>query len=164
MKIGVLSDTHGYLHPQIDSFFSPCSQIWHAGDIGSIDIYQSLSEGKSLKAVYGNIDGNDIRLKTAEYLCFEVEHLKVLMIHIGGYPPKYNSRSLQLIEAYKPDIFVCGHSHILKVKYDERHRLLAINPGAAGRYGFHRAITFLRFDILNGQPCNLEVFHEEKSV
>ena len=164
MKIGVLSDTHGFLHPQTASFFAPCDQIWHAGDIGNIDVYTALQNMKPIQAVYGNIDGKDIRLKTKEYICFEVEHLKVLMMHIGGYPPKYNSHSIQLIKEYQPDIFVCGHSHILKVLYDEKHNLLAINPGAAGHYGFHQAITFLRFDILNGKPCNLEVFHEEKSL
>ena len=162
MKIGVLSDTHSSLHPQLADFFAPCDQIWHAGDIGSIDVLDTLKQWKSVQAVYGNIDGTSIRKELQEHLFFEVSGLPVLMMHIGGYPPRYNAQSNDLIEQYKPDIFVCGHSHILKVMYDNPHKLLYINPGAAGNYGFHKAITFLRFDIENKRPANLEVFHQDR--
>ncbi len=162
MKIGVLSDTHAVLHPQIFNFFKPCDEIWHAGDIGNVETLNKLEKFKPLRAVYGNIDGTDIRSKLEEHVLFEARGLHILMIHIGGYPPRYNPYSKELIEQYNPDIFVCGHSHILKVMYDKKHKLLHINPGAAGNYGFHKAITFLRFDIENKRPGNMEVFHEDR--
>ena len=162
MKIGILSDTHFHLHPQIVPFFAPCDLICHAGDIGSLEIVQQLEAFKPLQAVYGNIDGSDIRSRLKEHIFFEAGGLHILMMHIGGYPPKYTPQSNALIEKYKPDIFVCGHSHILKVMYDNKHKLLYINSGAAGNYGFHKAITFLRFDIENKRPVNLEVFHEDR--
>ena len=136
--------------------------ICHAGDIGSMEVLQQLENFKPLKAVYGNIDNAEIRSKLSEHLFFEAENLSILMMHIGGYPPKYTAQSNALIEKYKPDIFVCGHSHILKVMYDNQHKLLYINSGAAGSYGFHKAITFLRFDIENKRPVNLEVFHQDR--
>jgi len=162
MKIGILSDTHSFLHPKVFDFFAPCDEIYHAGDIGNMDVLQQLGQFKPLKAVYGNIDAANIRSKLQEHIVFEADGLRVLMMHIGGYPPKYNPRSTVLIEQYKPDIFVCGHSHILKVMYDKNHKLLYINPGAAGNYGFHKAITFLRFNIDNKRPANMEVFHEDR--
>ena len=162
MKIAILSDTHSFLHPQVVDFFKPCDEIWHTGDIGSIEVLQQLETFKPLRAVYGNIDGSDIRSRLQEHLFFEAGGLSVLMMHIGGYPPKYTAQSKALIEQYKPNIFVCGHSHILKVMYDNTHKLLYINSGAAGNYGFHKAITFLRFDIENKRPTNLEVFHEDR--
>ena len=162
MKIGVLSDTHSTLHPQLADFFIPCDQIWHAGDIGSTDVLDTLKQWKPVQAVYGNIDGTSIRKELQEHLFFESEQAKVLLLHIGGRPPKYNSNSLLLIEHYRPTIFVCGHSHILSVSHDKNYNLLYINPGAAGNYGFHKAITFLRFDIEQGRPANLEVFHQDR--
>ena len=162
MKIGILSDTHHYLHPQLFDFFAPCDELWHAGDIGNISIVEQLQLFKPCRAVYGNIDGTDIRSKHDEYAFFEAGGLQVLMMHIGGYPPNYNSRSKELIAQYHPDIFVCGHSHILKVMNDKQKNLLYINPGAAGNYGFHKAITFLRFDIENQRPANMEIFHEDR--
>jgi len=162
MKIGVLSDTHSSLHPQLADFFAPCDQIWHGGDIGNVEMLHQLGTFKPVKAVYGNIDGMDVRRELQEHLFFEAGGLHILMMHIGGYPPKYNVQSKSLIEQYKPDIFVCGHSHILKVMYDNTYKLLYINPGAAGNYGFHKAITFLRFDIEDFRPVNLEVFHQER--
>jgi putative phosphoesterase len=162
MKIGVLSDTHAILHSRIFDFFEPCSEIWHAGDIGNEEIINQLEAFKPLRAVYGNIDNTNIRARLHEYTCFNTGGLQVLLMHIAGYPPKYNNRSRELIEEYNPDIFVCGHSHILKVMYDSRYKLLYINPGAAGHYGFHKAITFLRFDIENQKPANMEVFHEDR--
>jgi putative phosphoesterase len=162
MKIGVLSDTHSTIHPQLAEFFAPCDQIWHAGDIGNINVLDTLRQWKSVQAVYGNIDGMEVRKELSEYLFFEVEQAKVLLMHIGGYAPKYNPNSKLLIEQYRPTIFVCGHSHILSVRYDKNYNFLYINPGAAGNFGFHKAITFLRFDILQGQPSNLEVFHQDR--
>ncbi|MDR1878122.1 MAG: metallophosphatase family protein [Bacteroidales bacterium] len=162
MKIGILSDTHGDLHPQLFDFFAPCDELWHTGDVGNMGIIKQLEDFKPLRAVYGNIDGNDIRTRFSEHVLFEAGGLQILMMHIGGYPPRYNSRSKELIDQYKPDIFVCGHSHILKIMYDNPHKLLYINSGAAGYYGFHTAITFLRFDIENKRPANMEVFHEDK--
>jgi putative phosphoesterase len=163
MKIGILSDTHTYLHSQIFDFFKPCDVVLHAGDIGNIEVLQQLESFKPLKAVYGNIDSVDIRSRLQEHIFFEADDLHILMMHIGGYPPNYTAQSKVLIEQYKPDIFVCGHSHILKVMYDNEHKLLYINPGAAGNYGFHKAITFLRFDIKNKQPTNMEIFHQDRN-
>jgi putative phosphoesterase len=162
MKIGILSDTHNYLHPQVFDFFAPCDELWNAGDIGAIHIAEQLQEFKPLRAVYGNIDGADIRSKYDEFTFFNAGGLQVLMMHIGGYPPKYNPRSKELIQKYHPDIFVCGHSHILKIMNDRQRKLLYINPGAAGNYGFHKAITLLRFDIENKRPANMEIFHEDR--
>ena len=162
MKIGIISDTHSDIHPQVFDFFEPCSEIWHAGDIGSIEVLQKLEEFKPLRAVYGNIDAYNIRSKLKEYTFFEVGGMHVVMIHIGGSPPFYKTEGKDLIDKYKPDIFVCGHSHILKVMYDRTYKLLFINPGAAGNYGEHKAITFLRFDIENRRPINMEIFHEDR--
>ena len=162
MKIGILSDTHNYLHPQIFDFFAPCDELWHAGDIGTFQIAEQLQEFKPLRAVYGNIDGADIRSKYDEFAFFETGGLHVLMMHIGGYPYKYNPRSKELLAKFHPAIFVCGHSHILKIMNDKQRNLLYINPGAAGNYGFHQAITFLRFDIENKRPTNMEIFHEDR--
>ena len=162
MKIGVLSDTHGILLPQVKQFLSSCHQIWHAGDIGSMEVWEELQAFRPLKAVYGNIDGNDIRNVCPQVSCFEAEGLKILMTHIGGYPPKYNATSKLLLQQYAPDIFVCGHSHILKVIYDQERKILSLNPGAAGTSGFHKAITCLRFDISNKTPQNMEVYHQDR--
>lgn len=162
MKIGVLSDTHGILLPQIKQFLEPCHQLWHAGDIGSMAVWEELQAFRPLKAVSGNIDGTDIRCVCPQVCHFEVEGLKILMMHIGGYPPKYNTVSKLLLQQYKPHIFVCGHSHILKVMYDKERNMLAVNPGAAGTIGFHKVITCLRFDILNGTPQHMEVYHQDR--
>ncbi|MDR1459578.1 MAG: metallophosphatase family protein [Bacteroidales bacterium] len=162
MKIGILSDTHGVLPPQVFDFFKPCDEIWHAGDIGNIEVINDLETFKPLRAVYGNIDGGEMRSFLSEYLYFRAGQLTVLLMHIGGYPPKYNGRSLELLQQYRPDIFVCGHSHILKVMYDRKRSLLYVNPGAAGNYGLHKAITFLRFDVKDQKPVNMEVYHEDR--
>jgi putative phosphoesterase len=162
MKIGILSDTHNYLHSQIFTFFASCDELWHAGDIGNINIAEQLQSFKPLRAVYGNIDGTDIRSHYGEYTFFEAGGLQVLMMHAGGYPPIYNPRGRELLEQYNPDIMVCGHSHILKILNDNKRKLLYINAGAAGNQGFHKAITFLRFDIENKRPANMEIFHEDR--
>ncbi|WMJ73469.1 metallophosphoesterase family protein [Cytophagaceae bacterium ABcell3] len=156
-RIGVISDTHGYLDPKVFNHFEDCDQVWHAGDFGTLDISEALEAHKPLKGVYGNIDGSEIRLKHPETLAFQVEALKVLMIHIGGYPGKYPAKVKQLIKKEQPDIFVCGHSHILKVMTDRSfNNMLAINPGAAGIQGFHHIRTLLKFDIENDKIVNMK--------
>lgn len=158
MKIGILSDTHGFLMPPLFNFFADCEQIWHCGDIGNLETYKRLQEFKPLQAVFGNVDGIDIRKYCPPNICFQVEGLRICMTHIGGYPKHYSAQALTLINKYNPDIFVCGHSHILKVMRDTEHRLLFINPGAAGYYGFHKYTSALRFEITGGKPLNLEVY------
>lgn len=162
MKIGVLSDTHAFLHPRVFEFFAPCDEIWHCGDIGSVEVINQLKAFKPVRAVYGNIDGLDIRIQYSEVELFTTENTKICMTHIGGYPPHYNSNALKIIEEIKPAIFLCGHSHILRVMYDDIHHLLYINPGAAGIEGFHKKITFLRFDLNNAHPSSMEVFETDR--
>lgn len=156
-KIGLLSDTHGALPSTIFEFFSQCDEIWHAGDIGDKKIADKLMGFKPLRAVYGNIDGTDIRQLFPEYQVFLVEDVKVLMIHIGGYPGHYNKIVLSLIQKEKPKLFICGHSHILKVLYDQKNSLLHINPGAAGNNGWHTVITYARFIIDRNLIKELEI-------
>src|SRR5690606_7200765 len=148
-RIGLISDTHGYLDDAVFRHFENCDEIWHAGYFGTMEIADRLSSFKPLKAVYGNIDGNDLRAKYPEDLLFQCEGVKVLMTHIGGYPPKYNSRIKPLIEAHKPGLFISGHSHILKVMYDEKMACLHINPGAAGNQGWHKVRTLVTL-VING--------------
>ncbi len=155
--IGLLSDTHGYFHPRIPEFFSGCDEIWHAGDIGSVEVIERLESIATVRAVYGNIDGGILRKDFPEAAFFTVEGLKVLMMHIGGYPGRYTSQARQLIMKYRPGLFISGHSHILKVMPDNKFGLLHINPGAAGNSGFHKSITAVRFIIENGRPADLEV-------
>ena len=132
LRIGLLSDTHGFINPRILDFFSNCDEIWHAGDIGNTDTADKLGALKPLRAVYGNIDGTQLRMSYPKNQVFFSEQVKVLMTHIGGYPGRYEKEARQLIESEKPGMFVCGHSHILKVMYDKKHELLHFNPGAAG--------------------------------
>jgi len=161
-KIGLLSDTHGMLLPSVLDFFKNCNEVWHAGDIGSIAVANSLETEHTFKAVYGNIDGYDIRSRYPEYLVIKIERLKVLMIHIGGYPGKYTKQAKQLIETEKPGLFISGHSHILKVMPDKKNGLLHINPGSAGKQGLHQKITCIRFNINKGKITELEVFEKER--
>ena len=156
-KIGLLSDTHGYLNPKCFEFFKDCNEIWHAGDIGNIRVADALNQFKPLKAVFGNIDGHDVRSVYKEYLVFRVEQVKVLMMHIGGYPGHYSKGARELITREKPDLFVTGHSHILKVMYDQKMGCLHMNPGAAGKYGIHISVTMIRFVIDQDQIKDLEV-------
>ena len=157
LQIGILSDTHGYVHPRILEFFSVVDEIWHAGDQGNSSIARQLSELKPLRAVYGNIDGHDVRIEFPEVQIFSVEQVKVLMTHIGGYPGRYDSKARFLIEQENPKLFICGHSHILKVIYDPKYDLLHINPGSAGKYGIHKSITAVRLILDNGNMRDLEV-------
>lgn len=155
--IGLLSDTHGYLDPRIFSYFDSCDEIWHAGDIGSITLVDQLMAFKPLRAVHGNIDGYDIRQVCPMFLRFRCEEVNVLITHIGGYPDHYSPEGKALLTIEKPDLFVCGHSHILKVQYDKKLNMLTMNPGAAGRYGFHKIQTLLRFVIDKEKIRDLEV-------
>lgn len=157
-KIGLLSDTHGWLNPKVFDFFKDCDEIWHAGDIGDISIADDLSAFKKLRAVYGNIDDFDVRREYPKFQIFTVEDVKVVMTHIGGYPQHYEIGIKDLLIKEKPDIFVSGHSHILKVMRDEKLNLLHLNPGAAGKNGFHKSLTMLRFDIERKNILNFELF------
>lgn len=147
-RIGVISDTHSFLDPKLLPELAHCDEIWHAGDLGNRDVLDQLAAtGKKLRIVYGNIDGHDIRIDTPEELIWEVERHKVLMTHIGGYPGRYPAKIKQRLLQVRPTIFVCGHSHILKVIYDKQLQLLHINPGACGKVGFQKVRTMIRFVI-----------------
>lgn len=161
-RIGLLSDTHGYWDERYLKYFEPCDQIWHAGDIGSMEIVERLEAFRPLKAVYGNIDGQDMRRLFPETAHFTVDGADVLMKHIGGYPGKYDASIRSTLFANPPQLFISGHSHILKVKYDKSLNLLHINPGAAGIYGFHTVRTLVRFSIDNGRFSDLEVIELNK--
>lgn len=156
-KIGLLSDTHGYLHPDIFEYFGKCDEIWHAGDIGDIEIANRLKQFKPLRAVYGNVDGYEIRSGFPGNLRFICEDKSVWITHIGGYPGKYDRSVREEINGNPPGLFISGHSHILKVIYDKKLGLLHINPGAAGKFGIHKFITVVRFNIDGSEIMNLEV-------
>ena len=158
MKISLISDTHGYLDQQILNHLKLSDEIWHAGDIGSLEVIEQLERlPGQLRIVYGNIDDKLIQNITNEYLLFDCEGLKVLIIHIADKPPRYNKAVRNLLKEHKPDILVAGHSHILRVINDKANKLLFINPGSCGQQGFHNMRTLIRFEINNGKPHNLEV-------
>ncbi|MCQ2143131.1 MAG: metallophosphatase family protein [Bacteroidales bacterium] len=160
MFIGVISDTHGVFSKEFRDFLEPCDVIWHAGDFGGgMTTAAEIAAFKPLMGVYGNCDNQDLRFDNPLYRYFECEGKTVLMTHIGGYPGRYDRYALQLIERYRPDIFVCGHSHILKVMPDKKRNMLVINPGAAGLQGFHLVRTALRFHIDDGEIHDMEVFN-----
>lgn len=156
IRIGLLSDTHGYADPKLAEVFKDVDEIWHAGDIGTLEVCHQLSKIKPLYAVYGNIDGREIRAEYPENQILKREGVSIFITHIGGYPGNYSPKSRKLIEEHRPDIFICGHSHILKVMRDPKYNLLAINPGAAGVQGFHRIKTVLRFVVNSGKIEQLE--------
>lgn len=166
MKIGLLSDTHGWLDPRIVEFFSGCDEVWHCGDIGSTDVADELARNFVFRAVYGNIDGGVLRRMYPETEIFECGGMKVLMTHIGGYPGHYDARIKSLLLSERPGLFVCGHSHIAKVMYDKKTGCLHINPGAAGRYGFHQVRTAVRFILEGGNIKDLELveYKREKEL
>ena len=157
MKIGLLSDTHGYLDPGVFKHFEMVDEIWHAGDIGTMEVLEKLQDFKPTVAVWGNIDGDKLRQVCKEGEIFEREGVRVLLTHIAGKPPKYNSKVLSYVKRYQPKLLVCGHSHILKVAPDSVNNLLFMNPGAVGKHGFHKIKTMLRFDLEHGETKNLEV-------
>ncbi len=157
VKVGILSDTHGQMDDKVLKFFESCDQIWHCGDIGSPTVINQLQKIAPVSAVYGNIDGQNIRIDHPLYQLFQVEEVKTLFLHIGGYPGRYTPEARELINQHKPKIFLAGHSHILKVIYDKKHDLLFINPGAAGFSGFHTVRTAVRLTIDGSKIKDLEV-------
>jgi putative phosphoesterase len=158
VRIGLLSDTHSWLDPDLLPYFSECSEIWHAGDLGSLQVLEELeATGKTIRAVYGNIDGGALRSALPLDQQFEVEGLSVWITHIGGYPGRYAPRVRPLIRQNPPGLFIAGHSHILKVQYDQKLDVLHINPGACGRHGFHKVRTAIRFAVDRGEVKDLEV-------
>lgn len=157
IKIGLLSDTHAFLDDAVFKHFDACDEIWHAGDFGSSDVIEKLESFKPLRGVYGNIDDAQIRHQFPQHLRFECEQLDVWMTHIGGYPGRYSPLVRKNIQQNPPKLFIAGHSHILKVQFDPKLQLLHLNPGAAGKQGWHQVRTLMRFDIQEGRVENLEV-------
>ncbi|MFN4086597.1 MAG: metallophosphoesterase family protein [Spirosomataceae bacterium] len=155
IQVGLISDTHGYLDPAVFHFFKDVDEIWHAGDIGSWEVWDALKKFKPLFGVYGNIDGNEFRQELEENWISQRAGLTILMTHIGGRPGKYPQRVQKLLLDVKPDLFICGHSHILKVVREDR--FFYLNPGAAGKIGFHTQRTLLRFSLHQQKIHNLEV-------
>lgn len=155
--IGLLSDTHNFLDERVFTHFKDCDEIWHAGDIGNIDVADRLKEFKPFRAVFGNIDGKDVRRQYPENLRFEMEGVDVWMTHIGGYPGRYSALIKKELYKNPPKLFICGHSHILKVQYDPALKLLHLNPGAAGKQGWQTVSTLMRFKLDKGEIKDLEV-------
>ena len=150
-RIGLISDTHGYFDAQLIPILAGCDEIWHAGDLGGGTVYKELVKlKKPLRIVSGNIDGQDIRAVAPEELKWTVEKKSIFMTHIGGYPGRYPGKIKSYLTETKPDIFVCGHSHILRVIYDKQQKLLYLNPGSCGKEGFHKVRTALRF-VIDGE-------------
>ena len=165
MYIGLISDTHGVFSDGFRKFLEPVDEIWHAGDFGGgMETAAQIAAFKPLRGVYGNADNFDLRYDYPLYQSFECEGLKVLMTHIGGYPGRYDANARRLIKELKPDLFVCGHSHILRVMNDQKYKMLVMNPGAAGLQGFHLVRTALRFKITSGHISDLEVFELPKNL
>lgn len=158
IRIGLLSDTHGFIDDKILSYLEPCDTIWHAGDIGFTAVIDKLeSLNKKLFMVHGNIDGHEIRSMVPKELVFYAEDIKVVLTHIGGYPGKYTFDAKKLIEKNRPNIFVCGHSHILKIIKDSNYNLMHLNPGAIGKSGYHKVRTMIRFSIDGNQLKGMEI-------
>ena len=157
VRIGLLSDTHGYWDEKYVKYFENCDEIWHAGDIGSLEVARNFMDFRPFRAVYGNVDGQDIRKLFPQVNRFTIEGAEILIKHIGGYPGKYDPSISGSILVRPPKLFISGHSHILKVKFDKTLGMLHINPGAAGKSGFHKVRTMVRFVIDNGEFKDLEV-------
>ncbi len=158
-RIGLISDTHSYLDDAVFEHFKQCDEIWHAGDFGNVELAKRLAteSGLPVKGVYGNIDGQDVRSVYPEQLVFYCEKVKVMMRHIGGAPPKYNPETRKQLQLHKPQLFIAGHSHILKVMYDDKLECLHMNPGAAGKQGWHKMRTLIRFVIDGNNMKDCEV-------
>lgn len=156
-KILLISDTHSWLDEKLFKYIQTVDEVWHAGDIGDIKICTEIEKLKPLKAVYGNIDGQEVRKSYPENNIFMCEGVKVFITHIGGYPNRYNLEAKKIIEQEKPNLFICGHSHILKIMFDKKYNLLHLNPGACGVHGFHQVKTVLRFDIDGTDIKNMEI-------
>jgi len=156
-KVLVISDTHSYIDDRIIKYASEADYVIHAGDVGSFDVIEKLNSVSKLLFVYGNIDGNEIRSESNKFEFFKLDDLKILLTHISGKTPKYNKETLIKIKEHNPDLLIAGHSHILKIQYDKINKLIFLNPGAAGRHGFHLKRTMLRFEIKLNKIENLEI-------
>ena len=156
-NISLLSDTHSVLDERFIPHLKNSDEIWHAGDIGSLDVYNKLTKLSNVKAVYGNIDNHKIRIELNSELFFKCEGVNIYMTHIGGYPGKYSKGIKEKIEKTNPNIFICGHSHILKIMNDKKNKLLFLNPGAAGNHGVHKVKTIIKFDIDDKEIRNLKI-------
>lgn len=162
IRIGLISDTHGFLGDSVFEHFKDCDEIWHAGDFGTIELADSLAAFKPLRGVYGNIDGKELRQTFPENLRFTCEGMDVWITHIGGYPDRYSPAVRKTIYENPPGLFICGHSHILKVIFDKKINCLHLNPGAAGKQGWHKMRTLMRFAIDEGKVKDLEVIELKK--
>ena len=162
-KILLLSDTHSYYNKELEKHLKNCDEVWHAGDIGNSDVTDYLGAFAPLRAVYGNIDDHKIRSIYPKDLIFEIEGFKVWITHIGSYPPKYNKQINRQLELIKPSIFICGHSHILKVIYDKKINCLHLNPGAIGKHGFHKVRTMLSFVLDNGHIKDMQIIEFKRT-
>ncbi|MCX7862075.1 MAG: metallophosphatase family protein [Bacteroidales bacterium] len=160
--IGILSDTHCYIGDFVFQYFNDCDEIWHAGDIGNIDTYDTLKNFKTLRAVFGNIDGFPLTKILPVTNIFEFSNLKVMIKHIVGYPGKYDKSVKSLLTQQKFDIVIGGHSHILRIMYDKNYHFLYINPGAAGLYGIHHKITLVKLEIINGKIKDAYIWEKPK--
>ncbi len=156
-KILLISDTHNYVDSKLAKYIDTVDEVWHAGDVGTISVCDEIAKLKPLKAVFGNIDGQDVRSSYPENNIFMCEKVKVFITHIGGYPNRYNLEAKKIIEQERPNLFICGHSHILKVMFDKKYNLLHLNPGACGVQGFHQIKTILRFAIDGTEIKNMEI-------
>ena len=151
-----MSDTHGYVDEAVFTYFAECDEVWHAGDFGPVAVLDRLQAFKPLRGVFGNIDGPEVRASVPRDLSWECEGLRVYMTHIGGYPGAYERRVKPELDARRPGLFICGHSHILKVIRDPARQLIHLNPGACGRQGWHVVRTLLRFTVSAGKPSAME--------
>ena len=163
-NILLISDTHSFLDPRIEKHINACDEVWHAGDIGDISVTDKIKAKKKLVAVYGNIDDNKVRSEFEKDAIFFCEKVKVFITHIGGYPPNYTPALFQKLSEIKPQLFICGHSHILKVMYDKSIGCLHMNPGALGTHGFHKVQTALKFEIAEDKIQNLQIIELTKSI
>ena len=163
-NILLISDTHSFLDPRIEKHIDACDEVWHAGDIGDISVTDKIKAKKKLVAVYGNIDDNKVRSEFEKDAIFFCEKVKVFITHIGGYPPNYTPALFQKLSEIKPQLFICGHSHILKVMYDKSIGCLHMNPGALGTHGFHKVQTALKFEIAEDKIQNLQIIELSKSI
>ena len=161
-KILLLSDTHGHVDDHMMKYVKESDEVWHAGDIGTTQVTDTISSQKPLRAVFGNIDNHELRLSFPEELLFECEDISIYMTHIGGRPGRYAKGISKKIKSIKPKIFICGHSHILKIQYDKVNQLLFINPGAIGKHGFHKVRTMVRFEIDKSDIKNMEVIEVKR--
>ena len=157
MRVGLISDTHGHLDPKLFAFLEECDEIWHAGDIGTLEVARRLAEFRPLRAVWGNIDGPEIRYEYPEIQRFQCEKMDIFMIHIGGRPGRYAKGLRAVLKKEKPDIFICGHSHLVRAEPEETMGFFHFNPGACGRQGFHVEKTIMRFTIVEREISQFQI-------